>query len=394
QVRTLVAGEEVRVAPELFTEAEQKRLVRSVARRGWPAEQEETDEDDDPRTLLNLDYLRRYGLGVRVDRDGSEEGGAKLTMVFAPPGQSFSTFTVGIFPDQDLGQPLTRSNPFRDLEQRVPRRLPVAQLSARLREPLGAPLVVPSGASWRMALAAFTKASGLPVASDDYLCRVVSFPPAQGEPVLSVDRGVPTAEALDRMCEAYRYLWWEMDGCCYFRSRCWPRDMETEVPPRVVEQLAGTLQRQGQLGAEEIVAVFHLTKRQLGGLFRLGISGAGPNGFINPSLPGFLRWFAGLPPAHQAAIVGEGATVIVNDSSMLPGVTRKMLGEPLWVHLQQAATRIPAKNPLGWRLALTLQTAPAGNSTQASSSFYNLNVPNPDAEPAPAGVGSEPEPPQ
>ena len=379
RLRALATEEEVRFPPDLLTEAEGKRIVRSVARRGLPAEQEETDNDDDPRSLQNLELLRQYGLALQLDRDPGQEG-ATLMMRFSTPGSDrpYTSFTLGRFLDTELGLPPTRNNPYRVLEGKgVVRPVPLAQLPARLREPLGADLKLPARTPWREALQAFARASELPVASDDYLCRPDFGAMTLAGP-LEAAATTSMAEVLDRLCAAYRYLWWEKDGCLYFRSRCWPRDIEIETPPRVVEQLSRALSgHSGQLGAAEVAALSGLTRRQLRGL---------AGSFLHPSLPGFLKFYGGLSAEQQAAVVVDGA--VVQGEPEFAKVGRLVPGEPVRLQLEQQITPIGEKPPRGWEVRAILHAGPVSNSAARSSHYFTFHLPNAEAS-ADAGARKE-----
>ena len=376
QLQALARGEEVRLPAGFLSEAECQRMFRGV----WSLAAQGGGVPDVERAIGDgVDAARRDGVGIRldVDREANRTSTMAVLLTYGPPSPSgrSASIAVGSLSDAELGLPLTHTNPYRLLERNPNAGLPAATLSAALRKPLDAPLVLPSGATWPTVLQAWSRATHLPAVSDDYLCRRASNSAAGVWKGLSVEQGVSAAEALDRLCEAFNYLWWERNGCCYLSSRYWPYDVETEVPPAVVEAVATALERGQPLGVGEMRALASLTRRQMRGLFRLRVEGmAFREQMFNLACEGVLRLYSRGDAAGQAALLGPGAPVRTDAEPAFTELAQ--LGEKgpqiVTVQLEQAAEKLPEPSSRGWKLRFKLSLTRQGRTVDVTTQIVLL----------------------
>jgi hypothetical protein len=262
------------------------------------------------------DYLMKYteenGFTLMLWPDEHREEAMNLVArISGGPGPRGFQMGAATLTDEELGLPLTRTNPYRLLELGVAHAPPAPVLPAALNEPLRSDVVMPRDERWSTMLREMAQGAGIDVLSDDYLCRRASrAPTGAATPVVLARKGTKVADALDAVCRRFGYLWWEKDGCCYFRSRCWPRDVEREPNQAFLDAWQAALRRKSAIGPGEVRTLAALTRPQLLALGRL--TGDGENAgeqLTRPDVQQFLQFFVRLSPTQQAQIMGKGLVV-------------------------------------------------------------------------------------
>jgi hypothetical protein len=325
QMSRLLQGEPVLFAPGAVPDAEIQQIIKE--RYSGQGREDERAEDLARYQENELQRVRQYGLGLQIDFNRK----GHLFYLVLQIGDRGANALSG-FGAEELGLPLTRTNPYRVLESDA-KSAPIGEVPPHLRRPLAADVSLPAGdARWETALRKLAEIARLDVMSDGYLCRAASRQFARpGAAVLVARRGVMLGEALDLVCRQYGYLWWEKDGCCYFRTRSWPWDDEYEVPDQFLDLWKAALAR-GTVSPREISAVASLTPMQLNGLGDLG-GGQFLNraNLDNDDVRQFLKLFRSCSPAQQMQLMGQGLLVAPEQT---PGYDPLSLSKP-----QEAVSR-------------------------------------------------------
>jgi hypothetical protein len=338
QMNRLLQGEVVRLPANAVSDEE---LQNVVAERYVHVGQDPDESAEHIQQYIrnDLEQARRNGLALGID---FERKGSAIHLVLYFGGRGANVLCR--FMDDELGLPLTRTNPYRFLEH--PDAAPAAPtLPDAFRRSLEADLLLPPGGRWESMVRELARAAHVDLVSDAYLSRYQSLVYTRGEQkVMLARRGVPVAEALDLVCQKYGYLWWEKDGCCYLRARAWVWDNAYEVPDRFLDAWTAAVARRA-IGAGEITALASLTPLQQSGLDALGGSPFIQNlnlGF--PHIQQFLGFFKSCGPAQQLQILGPGMTVNPDLAQAFP-------------ELFKASPAAPAGQPAVLRLTSKIGTA-------------------------------------
>ena len=301
----LLEGENVRIPAGRIAEKDQMRFLRSVA--GPLAKAYSVTEEELVASMLPR--VKKHGLHLQMDLSRSRRDSIYLMVGLGASGRP--SFAIGQFRDDDLGLPLTRTNPYRHLElleTNIAATPEAPDLPAALGAKLEADIVLPSDGRWGSVLAEIARVTGLDLVSDGYLSRLrsTSEVPARSRVVVA-PKGIPVADALDLICRRFGYLWWEEKDSCYFRSRSWPRDMEYEVPFGFLDSWRRSLNQKKPVGAGQIDQLAKLKPRQREGLARMGSHQADASSrLIGKDIAQFLDFYARLGPVQQARVVDRG----------------------------------------------------------------------------------------
>lgn len=367
----LLAGERLTFPPTSIPEAE----VQATAEGMHP---EDDPQDGPARSRIDghLQSFRKHGLSLYLNRDTP---GCKLALWLAI-GRSAGA-SLCLLREEDLGLPHTRTSPYRRLETAMPEARPET-LPPALLEPLAADVPMPEDRLWHSALGALGPVAKLNLVSDGYLSRSRSRS-FQSGPVL-VRRGTPIAEALDTLCESYRYLWWEKDGTVYFRAQAWPWDVDVEPPDRFVDTWSAAI-RQRRVGAPELAALASLTPLQWIGLKTLGWNAYTLRSGTVAPVREFLRMFAAANPAQRVRLQGAGERFTAEQAVGFPEVFApysSVDGEgPVRLQLQSAfkpSDRYAATT----RVSLTLVRTWPASTSPIRYAFEMPQLPDPFIPPA------------
>jgi hypothetical protein len=319
----LLQGERIRLPVGAIPESEIQQIV--LERYSGPSVADENAETIQKYRDDELQRIRQYGLALQIDfnRKGF------LFYLMLQIGDRGGNVLCG-FGDDELGLPLTRTNPYRLLATET-RTAPLAAAPAALQRRLEEDVVLsgPDG-SWGSALAALGPVIGADVVSDGYLCRFQSILHARpGEKLVLARRGVTAAEALDLICRRYGCLWWEKEGCCYFRARAWVWELDYEVPDGLLDRWSAAFAH-GGIGTPEITALASLTPLQLNGLGNLG---GGPffsrANLDHEEVRQFLSFFGACSPGQQTQLMGPGLMVAPEQAARYEALFRSGMPDAL-----------------------------------------------------------------
>jgi hypothetical protein len=371
QRTALVRGGEVTLPASMVSEGERRKMLEGIAEINRTAGPAGRKDFDDVNSFVEERLARMAQAGVTIRLGGLVDSGDDRYLIFRPgPPASALQFVLGKLTDDELGLPLTRTNPYRLLEGVQP---PWNEPEF-LKAVLARDLTVPPDGSWRTALRDFSTLSGIPVISDDYLCRRRSIDLASAGKVL-VPRGTLLSNALDRLCRKYGYLWWPAERCCYFRAKNWPRDESREVPPDVLGALTASLVRTGQLRADSFLALASLTRAQLEALAALGTPTEKPAAdLLSQDFQDFLQFCGRLNAVQRAQLLSKGLWTRSNVEPGLDLIRRTYGGSPrpILMRVSQKVS-LSATPPAFRRVMLVLSIEPAGRAKLNSS--FELRVP-------------------
>lgn len=287
----LLAGEKLRFPPGSVSEAAARRTAERVFGADDPV-----DGPAQPRVEACVRSVREQGVGLQI-----ELGTPRGSFLSLELGRGVRTVLCH-FSDEELGLANTHANPYRLLESGRGQR---AALPAALQRPLPADVRLPSDHLWHSALREFARVSGLSLVSDGHFARPRSRL-WSGGPIMA-RRGTSLAEALDALCEPFRYLWWERDGTVYLRARAWMWDRDSEPPDRFLDTWWAAVERK-KVGAPQLAALAALSPRQFTGLRELGWNSYVGSARYGEAILEFAALLAGSPPAEQARLLGSGLT--------------------------------------------------------------------------------------
>jgi hypothetical protein len=351
QFDLLVEGQPVRLLPGVVPDAQ----IYALLTRARPSD----DPDDSPEEVqrfLDREFqaAQQKGLNLQIKTD-HRLSFCPLMLDF---GGSLGRFLCNLG-DAELGLPLTRTNPYRFLEN-TGQPVPTPQLPAAFDQVLKKEVLLPPDGRWEAALAEVARVAGVDLVSDAYLCRVSSQieVPAGMKRVL-LPRGIPVAQALDQLCRAYEYLWWQKDGCVYLRARAWPWDLPHEPPDWFLDRWSTVLRRGQSLGAPEVVSAAALTPEQLVGLEILGGRPFAPEAGRNSSaFREFLQFFPACSALQQQQLLGRGLPIeprrAASTTALLQPFRWAKPDGTVTLQLRQKVTANTQKIPPTLRVTLTM----------------------------------------
>lgn len=350
----LLHGEEVRLAGGAVTDRQIDEIV--AERFAHRPTEDETAADVQRFVERELATARRDGLALRIDfqRKGPR---FHLMLWLGQAGRAGGNVLCG-FDDESLGLPLTRTNPY-DLIEAGGAPPAAPELPAFLAQPLAEDLAFPADGRAEAAALELARIAHVELASDAFLCRAASklrlhhnedaarelhqlgqeeaATKARNRPVpesLRVDRvlaprGISVAEALDRLCRRFGYLWWEERGVVYLRARAWVWDRDYEAPDAFLGRWSAAAARRRLPEREEIMALAALTPLQLNGLGALGGRIFLTNSPDREEFQEFFTFFRSRSPAEQNGILGPGLPIPVNHSDTFKNLFSPFSNAPL-----------------------------------------------------------------
>jgi hypothetical protein len=337
-----------------------------------------------------MKYTEENGFTLMLWPDERREDTVNLVARIAGgPGPQGFQMGVATFTDQELGLPLTRTNPYRLLELGPEEAPPTPVLPAALNEPLPSDVVMPRDGRWSTLLREMARIAGIDVLSDDYLYRRASSAPTGAtEPPVLARKGTKVADALDAVCRRFGYLWWEKDGCCYFRSRCWPRDVEREPSEAFLVTWRTALRRKRAIRPGEVRALAALTRPQLLALGGLTGDGASAGGQLaRPDVQQFLRFFSRLSLSQQVQLLGKGLVVHSTADPSFELLQHFRQPRPVLLALKTQVTPALSADQPHWKVAFALdmrwKTGPNDRTVQTP---FTIAIPA--EEDAPVGFRS------
>ncbi len=295
----LLEGEAVSLPAAGRDDPRLEEYVRSFYSKAIDPTNEETQE----ALARDLGRLRRDGPSYQFDLRRFKNH-FNLRLYYGPPGKSLG-LSVCVFGDDEIGLPATRSNPYDVLKSGV-RQVELAGSPEGLTRRLKSDIPLPQDESVEVALERLARESDVSLVADSYVCRLASRGTRVGAP--PIPRGTTIADALDQICRAFGYLWWEKGGCVFLRARAWVWDRGFETPESFLDTWRSTLQRRHTLGPKEIGALGELTPMQYYGLPCLGGRRV-TNGLDSSFFAQFFDFFRTLTPAEQRRVLGEGLVI-------------------------------------------------------------------------------------
>lgn len=400
QIDDLLSGRLIQYAPGALPAARIDEMVaeRFAGRHGG----DEPPEVVQRAMERELEEARRHGLALQMDlhRKGAR---SHLMLWFGRPGRAGNVLCA--FEDVTLGLPLTRTNPYHLLATRL--RAPARDLPPVFARPLERDVHLPRNGRWESVLEVVASETGWELVSDAYLCRPASklqsararhqelaaLHERQVRAGVGVDqasveralaqaeverpegrvlapRGIPLADALDRICREYAYLWWEKEGCLYFRTAAWVWDRDYEIPDTFLDSWRVAVGQGRAPGAPDIAALASLTPLHLNGLEALGgrvFASAAPD---NREWQQFFKYFRSVTPREQGRILSDG--LVVRASSLVPdgggddGSDRRAdAADAAWVRLRVTAEPDRSVTPPVTSVRLELTRVLGGQQRQS-----------------------------
>lgn len=355
-VAQLLRGERVTLPPGAIPDAELERMVREIHSFNDP---DEAAPQVQARLDRNLKHARERGVVFVLDLGRRP----LLIMWFGNSGS-----TVCSFGPEELGLPLTRTNPYRLLEA-PGQKPPESALPIEFQRRLEADVLLPADARWESAASALARGVGVDLIADAFLCREarqeLSEVGATGKEVLAA-RGTTLAAALDALCRKHEMVWWQKEGVVYCRSRIWAWDAIYEAPDRFLDRWAGTLAAGKPIGVREIEALAALSDGQFRGLETLTGRHIESHGLDTKEalVRHFLEFFRNRTPAEQQRLLGAGLSLPGDRDPVMPYDARRAApNAPVPTHglsLGHVVHREPAARPRVARVEMNIYSTRPG----------------------------------
>jgi hypothetical protein len=278
---------------------------------GADPDDRESPEDRKRFIDLTLGNIEKNGLSLQLDYllMGSW---AHLMLIYG--GHDADALTrIG---DEELGLPNRRLNPY-EMIDKWPKPITSRALPEGLSKTLEKDVICPASGRWEDAVAELGREANLDVITDGYLCRSRSVPNAKkdGGSVLAT-KGTKIADALDKACEKYGYIWWVKDGCCYFRACGWVWDMDYEPPDRFLDHWSKAALTDQPIFVQHLDELAGLTRLQLNGLSRLGSPEFLSDGPDRSEVAVFLQMYRNCPASNRMNALGSGLQLNPADADL------------------------------------------------------------------------------
>jgi hypothetical protein len=302
QLDVLMKGKSVRLATSVFGDKEIRAIV--AARRDFgnvSPEDAESPEDRQRFIDATLGNVEKNGMSLQMDY--LLKGSWSHLMLKYGTGEADALTRIG---DEELGLPNSHANPYEMLAKWQNSVGPCA-LPAPLLQTLENDVMCSGTGRWEEAIAELGRAAHLNVISDGYFCRARSIAHSKNDNgSLLALKGTRIADALDSACEKYGYLWWEKEGCCYFRARGWVWDSDYETPDRFIEAWSKACWAGQAVSTQHLDVLAGLTRLQLNGLSRLNAQRNSSNSPDQAHVAAFLEMYRRCAANDKSDVLGKG----------------------------------------------------------------------------------------